>query len=309
MSSGLKLAQEQASRASLPEFSGLVAAVVAQQTDRSLERFFSHHKCSHIYLDVGTNLGVQIRKLAEPHKYPGAPMLEHFRALFGPSPWCHVCAIGFEPNPAHSQRLHMLETRLRAAHAPPFFLFRAAASDADSALGFLQRGYQGDPSRHLRTQNLKLASSLESGANAYNNASGPRNYVPTVDLARVVHAAHASLIEKHGGQRAGSKLLMKLDVEGSETSILLHLVRSQALCLIDTVKIEWHRAVPKWMVPEGNAGVSVLGNVTEEVQQLFQRVLGAKHRDCRTTLDRMDDETFYRDGQGWPSKNICTNSP
>ena len=101
---------------------------------------------------------------------------------------------------------------------------------------------------------------------------------------------------------------MKLDVEGSETSILLHLVRSQALCLIDTVKIEWHRAVPNWMVPEGNAGVNVLGNVTEEVQQLFQRVLGAKHRDCRTTLDRMDDETFYRDGQGWPSKHICTNS-
>ena len=28
--------------------------------------------CWHVYLDVGTNIGVQIRKLFEPERYPGA---------------------------------------------------------------------------------------------------------------------------------------------------------------------------------------------------------------------------------------------
>tara|TARA_B110001452_G_scaffold8205_1_gene7224 strand:- start:403 stop:1326 length:924 start_codon:yes stop_codon:yes gene_type:complete len=292
-----------------PTARALVDAVVAQREDVSLERFFSRHNCSHVYLDVGTNLGVQIRKLAEPHKYTGAPILGRFRSLFGSPPWCHVCAVGFEPNPAHHQRLDELRKRLRAASAPPFYLFRAAASGADSAMGFLQTGHQGDHSRHKRTQRLKLAGSLESGADAY-NASRPRDYVPMVDLARVVHTAHTSLMEKHNGQRAASKILMKLDVEGSENSILLHLVRSQALCLVDSIQIEWHNAVPDWIVPsQGDAGVSMLANVTMEVQRLFQRLLSATQGSCRTRLDEFDDETFYKDGQRLPSEAVPICQP
>ena len=129
--------------------------------------------------------------------------------------------------------------------------------------------------------------------------------IVAVDLARVVHSAHASLLEKHNGQRAGSKLFMKLDVEGSETSILLHLVRSQALCIIDKVQIEWHNAVPDWMAGvQGDAGVSMLANVTKEAQLLFRRVFSATHSGCRTRLSEMDDETYYKDGQPWPSEAV-----
>ena len=288
----------------------LVGAVRAQHNDLSLKYFFSNNNCSHVYFDVGTNLGVQVRKLAEPHKYRGAPILEQFRALFGSPPWCHVCTVGFEPNPAHSQRLDLLEQKLRAARGPPFFLFRAAASDSDSAMGFLQTGHQGDHSRHMRTKVLRLAGSLASGADAY-NASRPREYVPTVDLARVVHMAHTSLLEKRNGQRVGSKLFMKLDVEGSESSVLLHLVRSQALCLIDRVQIEWHKAVPDWMVP-GDAGVNILANMTMEFQQDLQRAFKAVQSGCPTELLELDDESFYKDSQPWPSRDtepICPTNP
>ena len=36
-----------------------------------VDALFTRHGCVHAYLDVGTNIGVQIRKLYEPHKYPG----------------------------------------------------------------------------------------------------------------------------------------------------------------------------------------------------------------------------------------------
>jgi hypothetical protein len=40
--------------------------------------------CYHVYLDVGSNVGVQVRKLFEPDLYPDAPVLEVFNSVFGP---------------------------------------------------------------------------------------------------------------------------------------------------------------------------------------------------------------------------------
>ena len=65
--------------------------------------------CYHVYLDVGSNIGVQIRKLFEPHLYRrGAKILGHFEDALGP--WkernqSSICAMGFEPNPQHTKRL------------------------------------------------------------------------------------------------------------------------------------------------------------------------------------------------------------
>ena len=63
--------------------------------------------CYHVYMDVGSNIGVQIRKLYEPQKYPGAVVHRIFNEAFGSSrsDRKNVCTIGFEPNPAHSERL------------------------------------------------------------------------------------------------------------------------------------------------------------------------------------------------------------
>ena len=54
--------------------------------------------CQHAYLDVGSNRGVQIRKLFEPWRYPSATVQPVYERLFGVDR-CRVCAIGMEPNP------------------------------------------------------------------------------------------------------------------------------------------------------------------------------------------------------------------
>ena len=38
----------------------------------------------HVFLDLGTNTGVQIRKLYEPHLFPNASVLPIFDKFFGP---------------------------------------------------------------------------------------------------------------------------------------------------------------------------------------------------------------------------------
>jgi hypothetical protein len=70
--------------------------------------------CRYIYFDVGSNIGVQVRKLFQPELYPGAKILPHFEQYFGSPEFRRrndsgVCAIGFEANPSHSKRLKRLE--------------------------------------------------------------------------------------------------------------------------------------------------------------------------------------------------------
>ena len=78
-----------------------------------LERF----NCSHVYFDMGANIGVQIRKLHEATLYPHAPAVRLFDATFGPAPHCDVCAIAIEPNPRHALRLAQLKENYHRARS------------------------------------------------------------------------------------------------------------------------------------------------------------------------------------------------
>ena len=79
-------------------------------SDFFLSTFLSEYNldgCYHVFVDAGSNIGVQIRKLYEPQKYPGAKFNSFFKEAFGEhvAGRKDICAIGFEPNPAHASTL------------------------------------------------------------------------------------------------------------------------------------------------------------------------------------------------------------
>ena len=95
------------------------------------------HNCTHAYLDIGSNIGVQIRKLYEPHKYTGAAVLPIFDTYFGrdiTSRCAAVCAVGVEPNPRHGMRLSILTSRLHRAGRTAIAILPAAAATAVGVL-------------------------------------------------------------------------------------------------------------------------------------------------------------------------------
>ena len=93
--------------------------------------------CSHVYVDVGTNIGVQVRKLFEPQPYARAPVQKLFDRYYGATATDRraVCAVGLEPNPHHASRLHDLQQRYSAL-GWRFELLRAAASNDDGNATF-----------------------------------------------------------------------------------------------------------------------------------------------------------------------------
>ena len=76
--------------------------------------------CYHIYLDVGYNIGIQVRKLFEPERYTEGKVLPFFNNVFGNIDYRRkenhangkrIWVVGFEPNPRHKRGLIKLLRR------------------------------------------------------------------------------------------------------------------------------------------------------------------------------------------------------
>lgn len=252
-------------------------------------------KCKHIYFDVGTNTGVQIRKLFEPQLYATDPMAATTRkvysSLFGTEPHCSTCAIGFDPNPRHYDSLIKLQASLRKAGAG-VLIFHAAASDVDG-ISHLALKKSGRTSEDLGA----TLSDTWQGMGHAGSARSALTRVRSVDLARIIHAVR-------GRQTVRGRMLAKMDIEGSELQVLPHLVRSQALCTLDAVRIEWHsrywaRAVSEQAarlkkLPMDSVGAKAIEYNAQVLQQLLEREFKRNSSDCKVRIIEADDESFSR---------------
>ena len=67
--------------------------------------------CLHVFIDLGSNRGLQIRKLYEPHTFPLAPVLPLYEKYFGAPDdrtLSEICSVSFEPNSKHAEHLRKL---------------------------------------------------------------------------------------------------------------------------------------------------------------------------------------------------------
>lgn len=177
----------------------------------ALPSWASH--CTAIYLDLGSSIGVQIRKMFEPAKYAGATVIPLFDQYFGPevhrrqsSAVTGICALGFEPNPVHYDRLDQLEAAYLARGWNVHF-FKAAVWSSEGSMTFT--GVGDDPGHKDWGAKLKHPVALHH----------VDVEVPTVDIAAFVRLLPASSIK-----------LMKMDIEGAEYECVSHMVKHNTLC-------------------------------------------------------------------------------
>ena len=285
--------------------------------------------CTGAYIDVGSNIGVQIRKLYEPWKYTGkdpnmqelaakfglleeptaeesaagvvkgqafwnstSPVLPIFDDLFGKAPRCHVCAIGIEPNPRHTSRLIQLQSELRAVGVPVLWLNETAAGVSN---GFATLDLSAGGGMGVNDVGMSVKSLTGSPVSTRNLENNKMRDVFVIDLAELILYVQ-TLLEtnlkvsaSHKGNRKPT-MVMKLDVEGGEYELLPHLLSHEALCPLDLIFLEWHNTQTR--AREQNKLLKMLKDKTSV-------------KGCRPIVSSIDDETFLFDGQPFPASNLC----
>ena len=280
---------------SMPELSSSSGHIIGAEfitLYREIDQFLTQMSCKHAYLDMGTNIGVQIRKLFEPHKYASAEVLPVFDEVFGPiaDRCANTCAIGFEPNPTHKERLDELQQKLRAAGASVLVL-RVAVGEEDGAIQF------GTGAANLGRGGRWFYEDI--AASKYAKHPDKWVSVPKLDVSKLVQHVRQGLGASHEGHR----ILMKLDIEGAELEAVPRLLASSnfTICDLDRAFIEWH---------EDNHLLDLSQSQRSELAALHNTTLGDARRNalgCRQvpTLTNMDDESFLFDGQAWPTGSVC----
>ena len=279
-----------------------------RRVDSTIRNFVRKNKCSHVYLDVGSNIGVQIRKLYEPHKYTRASILPLFDKVLGKAPRCEVCSIGIEPNPKHAARLKKLVGRYAMAGAHVLMLYAAAAAHPGAMQ--LAVGKSKDELNDKNDWGAHLAG------NTGNPEAGHTVTVRTVDVFAIIPSVDKSLREIHGSSRGASRILMKMDIEGAEADIITPLILSNAVCLVDSLFVEWHEQKKEFEIDTTHRmrlardllHSMFYAHLSEENQKRTGGVPRVEGR-CRTALNDIDDETYLMDGQAWPEGTSVCGAP
>ena len=225
--------------------------------------------CFNVYLDVGSNVGIQVRKVFEPELYPHGKVLRFFDAHLGPAAARReaTCAFGFEINPLHTSRLLMLQAAYSERGWRTRFFTETGIGLNDTTLAFQSDNNAGD---------LYSGSRLVVGRGGAGDVQ-----IPVVSLARFVRA----ILQRHVPPAACAlvepRIVMKLDCEGNELEMLQRLADEGLLCSLAFIYVEFHAP----------------SNLTALRSSL------AKGR-CKTEIVELDDETYNGSNEPLPGRRL-----
>jgi hypothetical protein len=193
----------------------LITQNAAYQRYADVRSMLQH--CSHVYVDCGTNVGVQIRKLYEPKLFPKAKIAPHFDEYFGSENdrRQQVCSFGFEPNASHSAHLQMLE--------------RAYNDMGWRTRIFVETAIGPKPTTMYLRPDPDVANMQWRASMVDTGAGDPIPVVGIVDFFR------NALVWDDESEHV---IVMKVDIEGMDTAALAELAFSGQLCRVSFVYIE-----------------------------------------------------------------------
>eukprot|EP00443_Scrippsiella_acuminata_P127061 CAMPEP_0115690930 /NCGR_PEP_ID=MMETSP0272-20121206/62381_1 /TAXON_ID=71861 /ORGANISM="Scrippsiella trochoidea, Strain CCMP3099" /LENGTH=355 /DNA_ID=CAMNT_0003130867 /DNA_START=170 /DNA_END=1234 /DNA_ORIENTATION=+ len=227
--------------------------------------------CSSILFDLGANKGTHVRKLFEPQKYPHAKVLKIYDEFFGdvahrvgPSSETGLCAYGFEANPLHVRTLQLIEHHyLRVGWSVKFIVPKVVSTVDDKEVTLSV------------DRNVKHASWGTSAARGVIKGAN-HVLVRTIDFPAFLRRALAARSHDRPG-----RVLVKMDIEGSEFEVLPVLLENGDLCTgkIDRLLVEFHAFMRK--------GHSFIHKVLNHTCGSF-------------SASSFDDESYLMDGRPLP---------
>jgi len=183
-----------------------------------------------------------------------------------------VCAVGWEPNPAHTQVLVGLE-------------------EAYNKCGWKVKIHRetGVGARQLQTH-FKAIDYAKRGdgiggqiRDNWRKGDGTTS-VETIRIADFINNVVATRrLPQTEGVELPPAVVMKLDVEGKEMEVIPDLVLSGALAHIDTLHVDWHLQA-KWQDPEVHK--------TKAAIEFFTHLGNRRNLSHVAQVDARDDESY-----------------
>ncbi|KAL3798255.1 hypothetical protein HJC23_000169 [Cyclotella cryptica] len=252
--------------------------------------------CTHVFLDVGSNVGLHVRYLYEPKLYPKAQIArKFFREALGPESERdnnHICVFSFEPNPSHIAR-HAEIQRAYASLGWRYLPIHAGVGDADGNLTFYHTGDE------LGFTTKKSSCRKECRP----------EHVPVIRLGDWTMREVAerqipeSLSTRHN---ILPKVVMKLDTEMMEYEVLPDLMLSGVLCkYVNNIMGEFHHVSRMiaylWPVTFGDWTLDREG--AKSISTEWLRMIG-HNPNCITEFSMEDDESYRNDPHPLPAVDI-----
>ncbi len=221
-------------------------------------------RCKKFYIDMGSNIGVQIRKLYQPEYYPNSPVLQIFDNYFGPPHMRktdhEICAVGFEMNPRHTQRLNHLKQNYDECGFKTYIFTETAVST-----------YYGN----ISFQSDNQLANHELGASVIYNYDGQeKKIVKSIDIADFLMKNVLPYAEI---------IVSKMDIEGEELNVLPHLLTQGVLCKINIIFMEPHER----MMSSQNAQEFL--NFQNNLNFILTK------SKCKVEISNLDDESYLND--------------
>ena len=259
--------------------------------------------CYHVFLDVGSNIGIHGRFLYEPHQYPESKSsVAAFAREFGTDRDNRdFCVFAFEPNPQFETR-HLELSRAYSAMGWRYHPIFAGASNSDGNMTFYHTHMVDTP--HA---DKELGFSAVARKTLYGKDSKPKT-VSIIRLASwIMHEIRDRKIPDtpHSVSSLKPKVVMKLDVEGIEYKVFPDLLLTGALCdTIDLLIGEFHYGPGNHnMFPMNitSDGKQILHH-RKEGQKLAQELLRVVEisENCKTVISLDDDESYGADPVEFP---------
>lgn len=272
----------------------------------TLTNFIKEGRCRNFYFDIGTNIGMQLRKLYEPQYYPESPVLPYYDKFFGNliidnKTRTDTCAVGFEPGPLHVQRLLQMQKAYQDAGFPLVIFTSTAVFTEDGEMTLFEDRFSPDAAHQHSSSlypidermiphkvlSIDIAKFLRNIFNLWDKY----HYSPLSSSAFFPPVAPYDLEKekKYFYHPLISRVMVKIDIEGAEYEILPHLIGHGIWCHFHVVLQEFH--------PQYLADPSIHTQLLN-----FLQFISSKLKNCHLKIVEMDDETYGRgyDEQPYP---------
>ena len=254
--------------------------------------------CYHVYLDVGSNIGVQVRKLFEPEKYPDASVHSIFNKYFGSIEERRkayaenngkiVCAVGFEPNSHHTKYLKEVESSYNSCGWNVKFMTESAASDHDGTTKF----YTDEAYQYNEWGGGILPPKLINIAvdNVKNKQKPNFMNVTLIRLSDFLkHVVGKRKLPVQPSTISPPKVVMKMDIEGSEVDVIPDMIFNGGFQYVNSIMVEWHQRLEN--LPERKKAHSILEGIVKSLSD-YSNTMKEHDGKFDFNLVNMDDETY-----------------